>query len=106
MSTLPGIWDLSMRTPIGTINARMQFTADRGIIVGAATGRGEDVPLRDVRVEDTSTGEHVTWSQSITKPMRLNLEFDVLVNGDGMVGHSRAGRLPRTTVTGTRVLHS
>jgi hypothetical protein len=106
MSTLPGIWDLSMRTPIGTISARVRFTADGDTMTGTATGRGEDVALRDVRVEVTSTGEHVTWSQSIAKPMRLDLDFDVLVNGDGMVGHSRAGRLPRTSVTGTRVLRS
>lgn len=104
MSNLPGIWNLSMRTPIGTISARMRFTTDGYTITGTATDKGEDVPLRDVRVEGTSAGEHVTWSQSITKPMRLNLDFDVLVNGDRMVGHSRAGRLPRTSVTGTRVL--
>jgi hypothetical protein len=34
--------------------------------------------------------------------MRLNLGFDVIVSGDTMTGHSRAGRLPRTHVTGQR----
>jgi hypothetical protein len=34
--------------------------------------------------------------------MRLNLDFDVVVDGETLYGHSRAGRLPRTTVTGTR----
>jgi len=34
--------------------------------------------------------------------MRLNLDFDVAVDGETLTGHSRAGRLPRTTVTGTR----
>jgi hypothetical protein len=34
--------------------------------------------------------------------MRLNLEFDVVVTGDRLAGHSRAGRLPRSTVTGLR----
>jgi hypothetical protein len=34
--------------------------------------------------------------------MRLNLAFDVLFDGDAMTGHSRAGRLPRSAVTGTR----
>jgi hypothetical protein len=33
---------------------------------------------------------------------RLHLAFDVVVDGDTMAGHSRAGRLPRTTVTGIR----
>jgi hypothetical protein len=34
--------------------------------------------------------------------MRLNLDFDVVVDGDRMSGHSRAGRLPRSAVTGVR----
>ena len=38
----------------------------------------------------------------MTTPMRLNLVFHVLVTGDALGGHSRAGRLPRSAVTGTR----
>jgi hypothetical protein len=34
--------------------------------------------------------------------MRLNLDFDVVVDGDHMSGHSRAGRLPRSAVEGVR----
>lgn len=93
-----------MRTPIGTIHATMHFTDDGGVWSGTAAA-GPDatpVPLRDIRTEITADGEHVTWSQTITTPMRLNLDFDVVVAGDHMTGHSRAGRLPRTTVTGTR----
>ena len=47
-------------------------------------------------------GHHVTWRQTVTRPMRLNLEFDVTARGPTLVGHSRAGKLPRSTVTGTR----
>ncbi|MBO1752571.1 hypothetical protein J4G33_12230 [Actinotalea sp. BY-33] len=103
MSSLPGTWDLAMRSPIGTITATMHFVADGDTLTGVATGRDEQVPLRDVRVETGPGGERVTWSQSITRPMRLNLEFEVIVTGDHMEGHSRAGRLPRTSVTGRRV---
>jgi hypothetical protein len=34
--------------------------------------------------------------------MRLNLDFDVVVDGDRLIGHSRAGRLPRSVATGVR----
>jgi hypothetical protein len=34
--------------------------------------------------------------------MRLNLEFDVVVDGDRLTGQSKAGRLPRSAVTGVR----
>jgi hypothetical protein len=93
-----------MRTPIGTMHATMTFAHAGGAWTGTADddGTGPSIPLRDIRTKATAGGEHVTWSQSITKPIRLNLDFDVVVAGDQMTGHSRAGRLPRTTVCGTR----
>jgi hypothetical protein len=104
MSILTGTWNLSMRTPIGTMHATMTFADADGVWTGTADddGTSPSIPLHDIRIENTADGEHVTWSQSITKPMRLNLDFDVVVAGDQMTGHSRAGRLPRTTVSGTR----
>lgn len=103
MTTLPGTWALRMRTPIGSIRADVTFAADGDALTGVAAGAAETVPLRDVRVLSDVEGDRVTWSQSITKPMRLDLDFDVLVQGDEMTGHSRAGRLPRSTVTGHRL---
>ncbi len=104
MSTVLGRWALTMRTPIGSIDAQMTFADEGGGLTGTAAGKHETVALRDVRVSRQGEVEHLTWSQAITKPMRLNLDFDVLVEGDRMQGTSRAGRLPRSTVTGHRVL--
>jgi hypothetical protein len=56
----------------------------------------------DVVHTTTAHGERVTWRQRITRPMRLNLAYDVTVTGDTLAGHSRVGRLPRTAVTGER----
>lgn len=36
----------------------------------------------------------LAWSLRITKPMRLNLKFEVVVDGDHMVGIAKAGLLP------------
>ncbi|HYZ67057.1 MAG TPA: hypothetical protein VE666_04495 [Mycobacterium sp.] len=94
---LTGDWDVTIKTPIGSLAVGYTFADDNGV-TGTATGKGETVPLRDIVV----AGQGVTWRQSVTKPMRLNLEFDVEVDGDRLTGHSRAGRLPRSTVTGTR----
>ena len=104
MTTLPGQWALTIATPIGRIEAEVDFIAADDIITGTAAGKGETVELRNIRSEQTEGGgEHVTWSQTITKPMRLNLDFDVVVEADEMRGHSRAGRLPRSAVTGRRI---
>lgn len=101
-SAVPGTWALTMSTPIGTVRADMTFVDTDGHLTGVATSRSETVELRDVRADPGEDGEHVTWSQSVRRPMRLNLEFDVVVHGDDMEGHARAGRLPASRVTGRR----
>jgi hypothetical protein len=93
-----GDWDVTIKTPIGSLAVEYTLTERDGSLVGTATGKGETVPLRGIVVDR----QRVTWRQSVTRPMRLNLEFDVVVDGDRLTGHSRAGRLPRSAVTGLR----
>lgn len=95
VTALQGRWDVQIKTPIGSLHVEYDF-ADDG--TATATLREDTVPLVDLAV----AGPRATWRQSVTRPMRLNLEFDVTVDGDVMTGHSRAGRLPRTAVTGRR----
>ncbi|MDI2032753.1 hypothetical protein QFW96_29320 [Saccharopolyspora sp. TS4A08] len=95
---ITGIWDVELKTPIGTLAATYEFTGTADGFTGTATSRDETVALVDVVVD----GQRVTWRQSVTRPLRLDLDFDVIVTGDELTGHSRAGRLPRTAVTGTR----
>ncbi|MEV3928442.1 MULTISPECIES: hypothetical protein [unclassified Streptomyces] len=93
-----GTWDLSVSTPIGTIDAVVELRRANGALAGVARGSGEEVPLGDVALD----GDHLTWKQAVTRPLRLNLAFAVTVTGDTMAGTSRAGRLPASRVTGRR----
>jgi hypothetical protein len=93
-----GDWDVTIKTPIGSLAVIYTFTEQDGTVAGIATAKDEKVPLQGIVVD----GQRVTWRQSVTKPMRLNLDFDVVVDGDRLTGHSRAGRLPRSAVTGRR----
>lgn len=97
-----GTWDVRLRTPIGSIDAVYTFTDDGGGLAGTAATAREEVPLHEIAARPGPDGQEVTWRQSVTKPLRLNLDFEVVVSGDGMQGHSRAGRLPRSGVTGVR----
>lgn len=96
--TVEGIWDLTMSTPIGRITAVAEFRREADALVGTAHGAGEEVPLTDVVLN----GDRLTWKQAITKPVRLNLVFDVSVDGNSLAGTSRAGRLPASKVSGER----
>jgi hypothetical protein len=95
---LIGEWDVTIKTPIGSLAVVYTFTKHDGGLEGTAASKNEAVQLRDIVVDR----QRITWRQSVTKPMRLNLEFDVVVDGDRLTGHSRAGRLPRSAVTGVR----
>jgi hypothetical protein len=96
--TIHGTWDVTIKTPIGALAVEYVFTSAADGMAGVATLRGDTVPLRDIAAD----GQRVTWRQTVTKPMRLNLDFDVTVDGDILTGHSRAGRLPRSAVSGVR----
>jgi hypothetical protein len=98
LPSIVGTWDVSLKTPIGTLIAVYVFTDVGGSLAGTASTASETVPLAAIARD----GARVTWRQSVTRPMRLNLDFDVVVDGEALRGHSRAGRLPRTTVTGAR----
>ncbi|MGC4996654.1 hypothetical protein [Streptomyces sp. DT195] len=96
--SVAGTWHLSVSTPIGKIKAVVELRERRGVLTGVARGAGEEVPLRDVTLDD----DRLTWKQAVTQPLRLNLAFDVTVDGDTLRGTSRAGRLPSSKVTGER----
>jgi hypothetical protein len=44
----------------------------------------------------------VTWLQDVTTPMKLKLKFAVTVEGDTMIGTSKAGIFPASKLQGTR----
>ena len=100
-----GTWSLTIATPIGRLPVTLVLAHDSGsgVLTGTATGRDETVPIKNIVAVAEPEGLRLTWQQAIARPMRLNLSFDVLVTGATMTGFSRAGRLPRSTVTGARV---
>jgi hypothetical protein len=99
MSGVTGWWQVEIRTPIGVQRPTVQIRDADGELTGTASDGHGEVVLRDVRY----VGGTLSWSQSITRPMKLTLEFQLTVTGDGLAGVARAGRLPRSQVTGHRI---
>jgi hypothetical protein len=100
---IDGSWDVTITTPIGRMYVTIEFSRADRTLEGVARGKGEDVALLDITEHLLEDGDRVTWKQRITKPMRLNLDFDVTVTGDTLEGVSKAGRLPPSRVSGTRL---
>jgi hypothetical protein len=86
-------------TPIGKQSVIFEIAEEHGTIRGTAASDAETVPFEEVVL----TGNRLTWSQRITKPIRLNLKFDVTFDGDTLSGISKAGLLPSSAVSGVRL---
>jgi hypothetical protein len=93
-----GSWDITIDTPVGRITPVFVISDDHGSLRGVAHSEEGAIDFYDVVAE----GNRLTWKQDVTTPMKLSLTFDVVVDGDTMVGTSKAGIFPASTVNGIR----
>lgn len=98
-SAFDGDWDTTIATPVGKLEVKLSIASSDGMIQGTATQGDETVELMNPVLRDNK----LTWSLRITKPMRLNLKFEVAADGDQMTGIAKAGILPASKLTGKRV---
>lgn len=98
-SVFDGDWDTIIATPVGKLQVKLSISTNHGMIQGKATQGDETVEFINPVLQDNK----LTWSLGITKPMRLNLKFEVAAHGDHMNGIAKAGLLPASKLTGKRV---
>ncbi len=67
-----------------------------GELTGTATQGAEVAPLIGL----ATSANRLTWTQNVTRPMKLTLRFDVTIEGDTMIGTTKAGVLPSSKLTG------
>lgn len=99
-SVFDGDWATEITTPVGKLDVALSISTDKEMIRGKAIQGEETVELVNPVIQDNK----LTWSLPITKPMRLNLKFEVSVDGNKMVGTAKAGVLPASKLTGKRIL--
>ncbi|GIP37900.1 hypothetical protein J31TS4_11800 [Paenibacillus sp. J31TS4] len=98
-SIFEGEWDTMIATPVGKLAVKLHIATVNGVIQGKASQGDELSPFIDPALR----GNTLCWSQRITKPMRLNLNFEVTVDGDLMTGFAKAGLLPASKLSGKRI---
>ena len=76
-----GQWRCSIHTPLDVQDVLLVLDSDGDALAGEARGV-ETVPLIEPRVRDG----RLSWTQKVTKPMRLPIAFDVVREGDRIVG--------------------
>jgi hypothetical protein len=100
--SVTGTWNVVTDTPVGKQTIVVELSEEDEALRGVAKDRWHphDLELRDVRLD----GKRLRWAMSMTKPVRLELTYDVTIDGDTMSGQARAGRLLRSKVNGQRVV--
>jgi hypothetical protein len=93
-----GTWTVNIATPIGKQQVVFWICSRAGCLEGTATQGSETVPFLDA----VADGPRLTWSQRVTKPLRLTIAFDVRVDGDSMSGVAKAGVFPASKLEGRR----
>ncbi|MBE7680227.1 DJ-1/PfpI family protein [Paenibacillus sp. P13VS] len=95
-----GKWEVIISTPIGKLETRLVIHTDNGSIRGTATQDGETVEL----IHPRDQGDKLVWDLRVSKPMKLQLHFEVIVQGDVMTGTAKAAFLPASKLNGHRLV--
>ena len=95
-----GTWNTIVDTPMGKQQAKLVLTQTGDGWEGNSVAQqtGEDISLNDIVVN----GNDVSWQQTVTKPMKLNVKCNVTIDGDKFTGKAKAGMFPAMTMTGER----
>jgi hypothetical protein len=95
-----GTWDTTIDTPMGKQKGTLVFsqTADGGWDGTSRSPDGEETKLDKLVVKD----DQVSWEQTVTKPMKLNVKCSITIDGDTFSGKAKPGMFPAVTMTGER----
>lgn len=100
-ATLDGIWDCTVNTPVGKEPHELVLRSfPDGRLEGEMTNvkTGAVAPLLEGRV----SGNTLTWTTQLLKPIKLTLKTEVQVNGTSLSGYARAALVGKALITGSK----
>ena len=93
-----GSWKVTLSTPMGAQVMQLHIaTRDETF-----TGRIES-PMGDMDIAGSAKGNALNWVVEVTRPMKLKVTFDVVVEGDAMSGTAKMGFMGKAKLTGERL---
>jgi cytochrome P450 len=92
-------WELTLQTPMGPQVMTAQIARNGGSFAGTISS-GE---MGIQGITGKISGNTLTWTLSLTKPMSIKLGFEAKVDGDVMTGAVKLGMFGKAALTGKRV---
>jgi hypothetical protein len=96
--SVDGTWNLVVKSPMGDQPSTLTLKAEGATLTGTAAAQGNTNPIANGKVD----GDNVSWSNSITTPFPMTLEFAGTVVGDTLNGSVKAGSFGSFPFTGAR----
>jgi hypothetical protein len=96
--SVDGNWNIVVSSPMGDQPSTLSLKADGGTLTGTQGAQGQSSPIANGTVD----GDNVTWSNSITNPFPMTLEFAGTVVGDTLNGNVKAGSFGSFPFKGNR----
>jgi len=90
-----GKYNIVVKSPMGDQPSTLEINADGS---GTQSAQGRSQPIANGKID----GNNVSWSNSITTPFPMTLEFAGTVDGDKISGNVKAGSFGSFPFSGTR----
>jgi cytochrome P450 len=91
-------WELTLSTPMGP----QVMTAKIARCAGSFTGTMSSAEMGVKDITGTISGNTLTWTLSLSKPVSIKLSFDAVVEGDNMTGSVKLGMFGKAALAGKR----
>ncbi|QUD87430.1 hypothetical protein [Phenylobacterium montanum] len=96
--SVDGTWNVTVNSPMGPQPSTLTIKAEGGALTGTQSAQGNSQPIANGKVD----GNNVSWSNSITTPFPMTLEFSGAVDGDKISGSVKAGAFGSFPFSGSR----
>lgn len=96
--SVDGTWNVTVNSPMGPQPSTLTIKAEGDSLTGTQSAQGNSQPIANGKVD----GDNVSWSNSITTPFPMTLEFSGKVEGDKISGTVKAGAFGSFPFSGGR----
>ena len=96
--SVDGTWNVTVNSPMGPQPSSLTLKAEGSSLTGTQSAQGNTQPIANGKVD----GNNVSWSNSITTPFPMTLEFSGAIDGDKISGSVKAGAFGSFPFSGQR----
>jgi len=93
-----GNWNIVVKSPMGDQPSTLSLKVEGGTLTGTQGAQGQSQAITAGKVD----GDTISWSNSITTPFPMTLEFTGTVAGDTLSGSVKAGSFGSFPWSGSR----